>query len=117
MQRTVGEINGSYITKAALGDVIDSIQSNWGSEIGSIQSNVQPRLASLENFVNSADTTYVTNGTYFQGIAAIRDAENRDHQSLLNQINQAYETASFAKSEAHSNTLSISNIQNRTREL
>lgn len=117
LQRTVGEINGSYITKATLGSVIDSIQSNWGSEIGSIQSNVQPRLASLENFVNSADTTYVTNGVYFQGIAAIKDAENRDHQSLSDAINQAYEAASFAKSEAHSNTLSISNIQNRTREL
>lgn len=91
--------------------------AEFGSTINGIQSNVQPRLASLENFVNNADTTYVTQGIYHQGIAAIQDAANRDHQSLQNQINQINETALSAKSEAHSNTLSISNIENRTREL
>lgn len=74
-------------------------------------------MASLENFVNSADTTYVTQRIYSQGIAAIQDAGHRDQQSLLNQINQAYETALSAKSEAYGNTLNISNIGNRTREL
>lgn len=106
LQSAVGEINGRYITGETL-----------YSAIGSIQSDVQPRLASLENFVNSADTTYVTNRVYHQSIAAIQKEEHQDHQSLLDQINQVNETASFAKSEAHSNTLSISNIQNRTREL
>lgn len=97
LQSAVGEINGRYITGETL-----------YSAIGSIQSDVQPRLASLENF---------TNREYHQSIAAIQKAENQEHQSLLDQINQVNETASFAKSEAHSNTLSISNIQNRTREL
>lgn len=106
LQRAVGEINGSYVTGAT-----------FGSAINGIQSNVQPRLASLENFVNSADTTYVTQRIYNQGIATIQDAASRDHQSLQNQINQTNETALFAKSEAHSNTLSISNIEKRTREL
>lgn len=97
--------------------VQDAIGATFGSAINDIQSNVQPRLASLENFVNSADTTYVTLKTYYQGIAAMQEAERQGSQYVSNQINHVYETALSAKSEAHGNTAHISNIANRTREL
>lgn len=93
---------------------ISGMQRDFGS---AMNTNVQPRLASLENFVNSADKTYVPNKIFYQNITAIKNAEIRDHQSLADQINQTYETASLAKSEAQSNTRNIANILNRIIEL
>lgn len=100
-------------TISGLQIAVGEIGATFGSAINSVQSDVQPRLASLENFVNSADKTYVPNKVYYQGMVAIQNAE----KGLQDQINQTDETALFAKSEAHSNTLRISNIEERTREL
>lgn len=83
---------------------ISGMQRDFGSAINSIQSDVQPRLASLENFAHN--TTYVTNREYNEGQVAVS-----------NRINQVYETASLARAEAQSNTRNIANIVNHTIEL
>ena len=109
LETTISGLQGAVsecVTRAGLGSVIDGIQSD-----------IQPRLFRVENFVNSADTTYVPQRIYAQGIANILSDANRDHQSLLNQINQVHEKASFAKSVAQSNELRITNVENRTRKL
>ena len=99
LQGAIREIKGSYVTGAT-----------FGSAINGIQSNVQPRLASLENFVNNADKNYVPQGPFEGAISEIYNFANMQHQSIQGRISQTNRTVL-------DNAVRITNVENRTSEL